>query len=219
MASFFNLTLDTLGPEGVSISLNDNAQFTSSIDVTLKISLSDTDTTGYQVKVWGVSGAEEETDATWATFSATKSIQLTSEDGLKTVSVKVRDDVGNESATTTATITLNLSAPVITINGPDKSKISKIDGYNKSIFTFAADTPFVEYKVCVVSTTNATQETGVVIPTTNGSVNTSGTGEYPAEETISVTIAGADLETASVGDGVKIVKVFVKNNSGLWSVV
>ena len=33
-----------------------------------------------------------------------------------------------------------------------------------------------------------------------------------------VTINGADLETASAGDGVKIVKVFVKNAAGTWSV-
>lgn len=35
---------------------------------------------------------------------------------------------------------------------------------------------------------------------------------------IEVTITGTDLETASSGDNVKIVKVFVKTEAGIWSV-
>ena len=78
---------------------------------------------------------------------------------------------------------------------------------------------FEEYKVCVVPQNNSTQDAGTVIGTTNGSINTSGSdGDYPASENIQVTINGADLEAASSGDGVKIVKVFVKNAAGTWSV-
>ena len=43
-------------------------------------------------------------------------------------------------------------------------------------------------------------------------------GNYPAATNIQVTITGTDLETASPGDGAKIVKVFVKNEAGTWSV-
>lgn len=58
-----------------------------------------------------------------------------------------------------------------------------------------------------------------VIPTTSGSTNTSGSeGGYEADTNIQVTINGTDLETASSGDGVKIVKVFVRNAAGTWSV-
>ena len=57
------------------------------------------------------------------------------------------------------------------------------------------------------------------IPVTSGSTNTSGTeGGYKADTAINVTINGADLEAASSGDGVKIIKVFVKNAAGTWSV-
>lgn len=73
--------------------------------------------------------------------------------------------------------------------------------------------------MCVVPQTNSTQESGRVIPTDAGSINTSGTeGNYEASTPISVTITGTDLETASGGDGVKIIKVFVKTEAGLWSV-
>ena len=85
-----------------------------------------------------------------------------------------------------------------------------------AFFIRKRDTP---YKVCVVSATSATQADGVVIPTTAGSSNTSGSdGEYEADTNIQVTIKGTDLETASSGDGVKTIKVFAQNAAGTWSV-
>lgn len=219
MASYFNLTLDTLAPSGLTLSINDGALYCTSTSVKLTIGLTDNPTTGYQMKIWGISGAASESQAAWETFSKEKIVTLESGDGLKTVHIKVRDDVGNESAEVSDDITLNTSVPVVTVTGPDKSKISKVDGFNKSKVSFTCDTEFVEYKVCVVPQTSSTQDAGATIPTTAGSSNTSGTqGNYPASTPIEVTIVGTDLETASSGDGVKIVKVFVKNAAGTWSV-
>lgn len=219
MASYFNLTLDTTAPGGVTLSINDGALYATSTAVTLTIATTDGVTTGYQMKVWGIDGVTDEGSASWENFSASKSVNLTSGDGLKTVYIKVRDDVGNESAQVSDTITLNTTVPVVTITGPDKSKISKVTGFNTSIINFTSDVEFEEYKVCVVPQNNSTQDAGTVIGTTNGSINTSGSdGDYPASENIQVTINGADLEAASSGDGVKIVKVFVKNAAGTWSV-
>lgn len=219
MASYFNLTLDTTAPGGVTLSINDGALYATSTAVTLKISVEDSPTTGYQMKVWGIEGVDSEVSASWENFSTSKSVNLTSGDGLKTVYIKVRDDVGNESAQVSDTITLNTTVPVVTITGPDKSKISKVTGFNTSIINFTSDVEFEEYKVCVVPQNNSTQDAGTVIGTTNGSINTSGSdGDYPASENIQVTINGADLEAASSGDGVKIVKVFVRNAAGTWSV-
>ena len=83
-----------------------------------------------------------------------------------------------------------------------------------------SDIAFEEYKVCVVPATSSTQEAGTVIPTTAGSINTSGSeGGYEADTNIQVTITGTDLKTASSGDGTKIVKVFVRNAAGTWSTV
>lgn len=219
MASYFNLTLDTLAPSGLTLSINDDALYTTSTTVTLQIGLADGATGGYQMKIWGISGVDSESAANWETYASTKSVTLTSGDGLKTVHIKVRDDVGNESAEVTDDITLNTAVPVVTVTGPDKTRISKIAGFNQSIINFTADVEFSEYKVCVVPAGNSTQDAGTVIPTTGGSINTSGqAGNYPASTNIQVTITGADLETASPGDGAKIVKVFVKNTAGTWSV-
>lgn len=219
MASYFNLTLDTTAPSGLTLQINDGALYATSTAVTLKIAVSDEQTTGYQMKIWGVAGVEDEGSASWESYAATKSVNLTAGDGLKTVYIKVRDDVGNESAQVSDTITLNTTVPVVTITGPDKSKISKVAGFNTSIINFTSDVAFEEYKVCVVPQNNSTQDAGTIIGTTNGSINTSGSdGDYPASENIQVTINGADLEVASSGDGVKIVKVFVKNAAGTWSV-
>lgn len=220
MASYFNLTLDTTAPSGLTLSINDGAMYATKVAVKLTIGLADEVTTGYQMKIWGIEGVADESSASWETFATTKNVNLPTGDGLKTVSIKVRDDVGNETAVVTDNITLDTTVPVVNVTGPDKSKISKVDQFNKSIFSFMADAEFTEYKVCVVPANLSTQEAGTVIPTDGGSSNTSGTSAdtpFEANKAITVTIMGADLETASSGDGVKIVKVFVKTAAGLWS--
>lgn len=218
MASYFNLTLDTTAPSGLTLSINDGAMYATTTAVKLTIGLDDDPTTGYQMKIWGIDGVADENSASWETFAKTKNVNLSTGDGLKTVSIKVRDDVGNETSVVTDSITLDTTVPVVTITGPDKAKISKVTGFNKSIFSFMSDVEFAEYKVCVVPATLSTQEAGTLIPTDGGSSNTSGSeGSYPATTPITVTLMGADLETASSGDGVKVVKVFVKTAAGLWS--
>lgn len=219
MASFFNLILDTTAPAGVTLSLNDDARYTTSASISAKIGCSDEDTTGYQLKVWGgVTGAATEAEAAWVNFAATKMIDLTTGDGKKTVNLKVRDDVGNESAVVTKEIILDTAVPVVTITGPDKSKISKVETFNVAAISFTCDVDFVEYKIKVVPATTSLQDAGVVIGMDNGSTNMSGTGEFPDAQAIDCTINAADLEAASAGDGEKVIKVFVRNAAGTWSV-
>lgn len=220
MASYFNLTLDTLAPAGLAVQLNGDDIYTTTPSVELTLTLTDSPTTGYQMKIWGVEGVTDEGSASWETYAASKSVTLPSGDGLKTVYVKVRDTVGNESSAASDSITLNTAVPTVTVTGPDKSTISKVVGFDMAVINFMSDIAFEEYKVCVVPATSSTQESGTQIPTTNGSVNTSGSaGGYEADTNIEVKINGSDLEAASSGDGVKIVKVFVKNAAGTWSTV
>lgn len=220
MASYFNLTLDTLAPAGLAVQLNGDDIYTTTPSVELTLTLTDSPTTGYQMKIWGVEGVTDEGSASWETYAASKSVTLPSGDGLKTVYVKVRDAVGNESSAASDSITLNTAVPTVTVTGPDKSTISKVVGFDMAVINFMSDIAFEEYKVCVVPATSSTQESGTQIPTTNGSVNTSGSaGGYEADTNIEVKINGSDLEAASSGDGVKIVKVFVKNAAGTWSTV
>lgn len=222
MPSFFNLTLDTASPAGLAIALNDGALYTTKNVVDLAITLTDEDTTGYQMKIWGTDEAADEASATWTNFAAAKSISLPAGDGLKTVYVKVRDDVGNETAAVSDSITLDTAVPVVTITGPDKTKLSKVTGFNQAVINFTSDVDFVEYKVCVVPQSNSLAAAGTVLGTVNGSSNVAGVSEegesFPADTNITTTITGADLEVASAGDGVKILKVFVRNAAGTWSV-
>ena len=218
MASYFNLTLDTLAPSGVSITINEGAQYTTTAEVQLTIGCSDGNTTGYQMKIWGISGATTESAASWETFSTSKVVTLPGSDGLKTVYVKVRDDVYNESSSASDSITLNTAVPAVTITGPDVTRISKVSPKNIAAFSFVADCDFVEYKVKVVPSISSLESAGTTIAAKNGSTNMSATGSFSASTAISCTITGADLETASSGDGSKIIKVFVKNSAGTWSV-
>lgn len=218
MASYFNITLDTLAPQGLTVKLNNGSQYTTSKNVTLSLSVSDTSTSGYQMKVWGIDGASSEDNATWETFAATKSIALPTGDGLKTVYVKVRDDVCNETAAASATITLDTSVPAVTIIGPDVSRISKTAPKNVATFSFTSDVDFVEYKIKVVPSQSSLNDAGTLIGTANGSANMKGTGTFKKNNAISCKIYGKDLEMASSGDGEKIIKVFVKNAHGTWSV-
>lgn len=198
--------------------LTGDALYTTSAAVTLGLTLGDADTTGYQMKIWGVSGVVDEASAAWETYAQSKSITLPSGDGLKTVSVKVRDDVGNETAAVSDSITLDTAVPAVTITGPDRSKVSKVGGYDSAVISFTTDVAFEEYKVCVVPASNSIQSAGVVIPTAGGSANTSGSaGGYAADTNISVTIKGADLETASAGDGAYRISLFAQGEDGSWN--
>lgn len=218
MASYFNLTLDTLAPQGLTIKLNNGSQYTTSKSVTLSIVLTDASTVGYQMKVWGVNGAETEADASWETYASSKNITLLNNDGLKTVYVKVRDDVCNETAAASATITLDTSVPAVTIIGPDVSRISKTAPKNVATFSFTSDVAFTEYKIKVVPSKSSLHDAGTLIGSANGSTNMSATGTFKASTAITCKIYGKDLEAASAGDGEKIIKVFVKNAHGTWSV-
>jgi hypothetical protein len=112
-----------------------------------------------------------------------------------------------------------MSIPVVvTVLSPDKLKISKVSGWANTGLTFFVDEDFIEYKVCVVEEPGDIYSEGITIQSDGGSVNVSGTGSFPINTNITSTINGVDLETASPGDGVKYIKVFVKGTTGNWSI-
>ena len=226
MANYFNLTLDTTGPANPSITIASGATFTGDQVVSLTIGTSDTPTTGYQMKIWGSVDTDysedvqaTETGSNWITYATTKQIKLSAGDGLKTIYLKLRDDVYNPSAEVYDTINLDTDLPTVSITGPDVSKISKQTGKDTCSFSFQVNEVFDEYKVKVVASVAATHDTGTQIPTTGGSSNMSGSaGDYPADTVINCSIKGADLESVASGDGSKIIKVFAKDKAGQWSV-
>ena len=217
MAAYFNLTLDTTAPSGGSITLPARS---GSVNVTATLSA----TGASYMKLWGdicatAGGAAiAEADASWIAYAGTASIILTSTNGTKTVYVKFMDDVGNVSSAVSASTVYDSTVPTVTIVGPDVAKIYKVSGYNVSTFSFSADEAFDEWTVRVVPDASSIHTAGTQIPTTGGSTNMSGSTQTAASTAVNCTIYGADLETASAGDGVKIVKVFVKDLTGNWSV-
>lgn len=226
MPSYFTLTLDTTGPANPSLQINAGATYATAQLVDLAIGTTDGATTGYQMKIWGDVDATYDTNvqateatSSWITFATAKQVKLATGDGAKTINVKLRDDVFNESSIASDSINLDTTKPVVTISGPDVSKVSEVSGKDKAAFSFTVDTAFVEYKVKVVSSSGSAENTGTQIVTTNGSTNMSGTaGNYAANTAINCTIDATDLKTASAGDGAKTIKVFVKDAAGNWSV-
>lgn len=223
MASYFILTLDTTAPSGLTLAINGGAAATSSRAVTLTIGVTDADTTGYQMLIWGIDGVASEAAATWQTYATSKAVTLTDGDGTKTVYIKVRDAVGNVvSSAVSATIELDTTAPTVTVTyGPSAAVISVGGTVTQSTVKWTASEVFDEYKVMVVASDSSEydDEGSVQIPTTAGSTNVSGNaGDYPADTEIETVVVGGDLQTASAGDGAKHIKVFVKDQQGNWSV-
>ena len=214
MASYFNLTLDTLAPTISEFTINDGAAVTTSRNVTLKITSAD----AASMKIWGIDGVANEASATWETFASTKSVTLTTGDGTKTVYIKVRDSVYNESSATSDTITLSTAIPTITITGPDVNVISEQSGKNVATFSFTSSMDLKAWKVKLVPSNSSAHDAGTQIPTTAGSTNMSGT-TLAANTAKQCTINGTDLNTAAGGvDGTYIIKVFGQASANdLWS--
>lgn len=214
MASYFNLTLDTLAPSITAFSINSGAAVTTSRNVTLSITAEG----AASMKIWGIDGVTTEQAASWETFSSTKSVTLTSGDGTKTVYIKVRDSVYNESAASSDTITLSTAIPTITITGPDVSVISEQSGKNVATFSFSSSMALKAWTVRLVPSNASAHDAGTQIPTTGGSTNMSGT-TLAANTSKECKIYGADLSSAAGGtDGTYIIKVFGQASANdLWS--
>ena len=214
MASYFNLTLDTLAPTISAFTINSGAAVTTNRNVTLSITAPE----AASMKIWGIDGVASEAAASWETFASTKSVTLTSGDGTKTVYIKVRDSVYNESAASSDTITLSTAIPTITITGPDVSVISEQSGKNISTFSFTSSMALKAWKVKLVPANSSAHDAGTQIPSTGGSTNMTGTTKA-ANTSVECKIYGADLSSAAGGaDGTYIIKVFGQASANdLWS--
>ena len=224
LANYFTLVLDTTGPGSPTISFP--GAFITDQLVTVNISTSDADKTGYQMLIWGDVDETFETNikstegtSSWISYASTKQIKMSSSDGSKTIYLKIRDDVLNVSSQASATTSLDTTLPVANVvTGPDVTKISKVATKDTATFTWKADSKIVAYEVRVVPAVDSPHDAGSLIGTINGSTNTSGSTTINADTNTTTKITGADLELASSGDGAKIIKVFIKDEAGNWSV-
>lgn len=240
MASFINITLDNTGVTPRYIEINDGAARASSTAARVTITLDEADKAyadNYSMMFIGdVVGAGE-----WMKFAYEKNIVLTDGDGVKNISVIVRDDLYNEGDPVADTITLYTSVPTVNVSGPSVARISDKAGKNISTFTFTADKQINAFRIVLAENINVTQEdaTNKTIPAVNGSkvtvindygeaisinaadgltFNMGGLGKYAAGKEFTVTIYGNDICEISPEDGAKIIKVFVKEFDGNWSV-
>lgn len=234
MSSYINLTLDTLGPQNVSVVLNNGENATTSSTVRYTVSCSDADTTDYQMKIWGTASHLTEADAQWQTFVSSDSFLISNSAGQKTVFFKLRDDVYNESATASATITYAKEYPSVKGLFVSPVKLSLMDKKNVTSGGFNFTETIDAVKIKIVSDVNASHDdpSNISIPTTNGSemwddfnVDSYDISTLDHEITIPVSMSvgfyinAKDISSVAPGDGVKIIKFFVRSAlSGLWSV-
>ncbi len=244
MANYVNLTLDTLFPQGFTLKINDGATTTNSTTVEIKVTCADVGyCDGYQLKVWGTADCPTEESASWVNFvkddgpsgkTMTLTTTISGTDGQKTIHAKLRDDVYNETPSESATIRLLTNRPTIQGLYISPAKVSLMDGKNLATGSFGFDEKINAAKVMIVTDVNATHDnqTNISIPTTNGSclefedgdVLSSDKMEFTGTEcddtfTVLYNINAKDISAVAPGDGVKIIKVFVRSaESGLWSI-
>ena len=240
MASYINLTLDNTGVTPLMVQINDGASRAASTSARVTITLAEEDKAyadNYSMAFIGdVVGAGE-----WMKFAYEKSISLTEGDGVKDVSVLIRDDLYNEGDIVGDTITLHTSVPVVSVSGPSVTRISDKEGKNVTTFTFTADRAIHAFRIVAAESINVLHDdaTSRILPALYGSrvtvvnengetisinsqdelsFNLGGLGKYAAGKEFTVTLYGNDLCEVSPDDGVKLIKVFVKEFDGNWSV-
>lgn len=86
------IIIEPAGPTSLSISINDGAARTTSLDVTLTLSASDGSGSGLRDMCFSNDGT---TYSEWETFATSKSWTLLAGDGTKYVYFKVRDNAMN----------------------------------------------------------------------------------------------------------------------------
>ncbi|MEK6568666.1 MAG: Calx-beta domain-containing protein, partial [Candidatus Omnitrophota bacterium] len=116
---------DTTAPAG-SISINSNASYTNSANVSLSLSATDTTgVTGYYLSTSNITPSASATGWTALTsttnYSASVSHTLDTGDGTKTLYCWYKDSAGNVSSSSTDSVTLDSTAPTVTISSPTTS--------------------------------------------------------------------------------------------------
>jgi len=97
-------TVDTAAPTSNSISINSSSIYSNSRTTTLTLS-----STGTSQMM--ISENSDFTGASWETYSTSKSFDLSSGDGTKTVYAKFKDESGNTSSSISDSIVLDTVAP------------------------------------------------------------------------------------------------------------
>jgi hypothetical protein len=163
MPSNIQFTLDTQAPATVVLTAPANS---GSLVVSVSASTTDSDTTGYTLKLWGtgvsadtVAGTTKANAPALAYTTAQKSVTFVAE-GSTTLNLAVYDDVGNETLATPVTINIVTTLATVTVSNisggnTGHTKFSTTAPYNVLSFNFTSSMDYTEYKVLRVSTTGS----------------------------------------------------------------
>ena len=204
------VVVDRTAPQGTSLVINGGDATTENDEVELGLAATD----DLDVEMM-VSNSEDFAGATWEDFSATKTWNLTAEDGVKTVYAKFKDEAGNVSAVVSDSIELIMLDlvidpvdDVVLQDGKDAQDVTltaELDGTDVS-----ADTTFTaESSDTAVATVAVDGSTLTVTPVAQGTatvtVNATKGSYVAAPKTFAVdvnTFEGADeLEDQVIGRG------------------
>ncbi len=105
-----SIIIDTTPPANGSMVINNGLPATNSSSVTLTLSATDATTIVSQMMI---SNGPDFTDANWESFTNKRSWTVSAGDDTKTVYVKFRDLVGNETKAISASIVLDTKMPVL----------------------------------------------------------------------------------------------------------
>ncbi|MBI5233073.1 MAG: hypothetical protein HY880_01825, partial [Deltaproteobacteria bacterium] len=119
-----DITLDSTAPTGSTL-INSGATYTTSTSVGLTLTCADAISGCSQMRF---SNSTDFSGSSWEAFGTSKTWDLTSGDGTKTVYTQFKDVAGNESASFTDTIIYDSTAPTgtISINGGAAYTISPV---------------------------------------------------------------------------------------------
>lgn len=165
-------TIDTISPTG-SIGINGGAVFTNNADVSLALTASDITTSVTQMII---SSNSDFSGASYESFATSDTFQLPAGDGIKTVYVKFKDSVGNESISYSDSITLDTTGPsgtlsinasnlvtndtavTLTINASDAlSSVAEMIVSESNTFSGAVYEPYATSRLFNLSSGNGTK--------------------------------------------------------------
>ena len=138
-----SVTQDTTPPTG-SITINGDAAYTNSTNVTLNLAATDAvGVTGYRVADGSdASGAATVPVTSTTSFSEDIAWTLPTGDGTRTVAVQYRDEVGNWSPNYTDNIILDTIPPVVNITAPDDGGSYQTSTLPALVYTVVESNPY-----------------------------------------------------------------------------
>lgn len=195
------IPLDTTAAVGTLVLRNaaDTANLPAYVnddDYAAAIETEDTDIVAY--KLW--EGSTEPSSWTSVTQDPSnpriliENLQFSSGDGAKTINCKIQDAAGNVTTLTPVTVTLDTTAPVVTLSG-SPSVISAVSGYDTVTFT------------CTATDTNSAQGMNYELKLGNTVIKS---GTFAA----SVAVTAAEIEAISSGEGNKVFTLEVTDVAG-----